>query len=223
MQEAMVPGFFGKIPARGDFLARRVPPAVASTWETWLQALTATVRQTGEPGWQDAWLTAPLWHFVLGRRLAAPYGAAGVMLASADRVGRLFPFTLIGAASPAATLDAAAWAREAETLALGALGDDFDPSALDAALNRIGPPPAPQGPNRPPGVWPLVLEEDWPEHGDPLAENEAQQPGPGPDQSEWWTRGSDRVEPVRLRCPALPAGRTATAMVLGGLESAVSG
>ena len=220
MQEAMAPGFFGKVPARGDFLARRVPVSIASLWEAWLQQVTATVRAAGERGWQDAWLTAPLWHFVLGRTLAPPHGAAGVMLASADRVGRLFPFTLIAAAGPQPT-DASAWSREAEALALGALGDDFDPASLDAALVRLGPPPAPHGPNRPPGLWKLLLDDDWPEPGDPLAEDAAAQPGPGPDQSEWWTRGSDRVDAVRLRCAALPSARTASAMVLGGLETVV--
>lgn len=223
MQEAMAPGFFGKVPARGDFLARRVPASISAEWETWLQELTATVRQVGERGWQDAWLTAPLWHFVLGRKLAGPYGAAGVLLASADRVGRLFPFTLIAAAGAEARLDAAAWSRQAESLALGALDDDFDPAALDAALVHLGPPPPPppHGPNRPPGLWTLVLDDDWPEQGDPLAEDEAAQPGPGPDQSEWWTRGSERIDPVRLRCTGLPSARTATAMVLGGLEATV--
>ncbi|HYZ60978.1 MAG TPA: type VI secretion system-associated protein TagF [Acetobacteraceae bacterium] len=217
MSESQAPGFFGKVPARGDFLSRRVPPSVAAAWESWLQDLTLGVREAGERGWQDAWLTAPLWHFVLGRNLAGPHGAAGVLVASADRVGRLFPFTLIGAASPEGG-DPADWARQAEGLAVGALDEEFDPAALDQALEALGPPSAPQGPNRPRGVWPMVLDGDWPEAGDPLAEDEAAQPGPGPDQSEWWCRGSDRIAPVRLRCTGLPGRRTATAMVLGGDE-----
>jgi len=210
------PGFFGKIPSRGDFLSRRVPPGVAAAWEHWLQDLTLGVREAGERGWQDAWLTAPLWHFVLGRNLAGPHGAAGVMMASADRVGRLFPFSVIGAAAPGGARDAPEWSRQAEGLAVAALDDDFDPAKLDEALTALGPPPPPQGPNRPRGLWPLVLDGDWPEAGDPLAEDEAAQPGPGPDQSEWWCRGSDRISPVRLRCTGLPARRMATAMVLGG-------
>jgi len=216
MTESAAPGFFGKIPSRGDFLSRRIPASVAPAWETWLQDLTLGVRETGERGWQDAWLTAPLWHFSLGRNLAGPHGAAGVLVASADRVGRLFPFTVIGAATPGSSTDPAEWARQAEGLAVAALGDDFDPGTLDEALMALGPPPAPQGPNRPGGIWPLVLDGDWPEAGDPLAEDEAAQPGPGPDQSEWWCRGSDRIGPVRLRCTGLPGRRTATAMVLGG-------
>ena len=219
MREATTPGFFGKLPARGDFLSRRLPASVAAAWERWLQQLTATVRESGERGWQDAWLTAPLWHFTLGRNLAAPYGAAGVLLASADRVGRLFPFTLIGAAAAGSATDAAAWSREAEALAMAALADDFDPSILDSALAALGPPPAPHGPNREPGARKLLLDGDWPALEDPLADDEARQPGPGPDQSEWWTRGSDRVAPTRLRCQGLPAPATASAMVLGGLST----
>lgn len=234
MSETTAPGYFGKIPARGDFLSRRVPPSIAAAWETWLQELTAAVREigreigretgreagreTGERGWQDAWLTAPLWHFVLGRNLAAPHGAAGVLVASADRVGRLFPFTLIGAADPGAGHDGADWARQAEGLAVAALDDGFDPATLDGSLAALGPPPPAPGPNRPGGVWPLVLDGDWPDPGDPLAEDEAAQPGAGPDQSEWWCRGSDRIAPVRLRCTGLPGHRTASAMVLGGPE-----
>ena len=109
MNEPLPPGFFGKIPARGDFLSRRVPPGFGPAWETWLQDLTVAVRSAGQPGWQDAWLTAPLWHFALGARLAAPHGAAGILLASADRVGRLFPFTVIGAADPASRTAPEEW------------------------------------------------------------------------------------------------------------------
>ncbi|GAC1346439.1 MAG: type VI secretion system-associated protein TagF [Acetobacteraceae bacterium] len=215
MSERLAPGFFGKIPARGDFLSRRVPPALAASWEAWLQELTLGVRESGERGWQDAWLTAPVWHFVLGRELAGPHGAAGVLLASADRVGRLFPFTVVGAAAEGAA-EGAAWGRRVEGLALAALEEGFDPGTLDAALAALGPPPAPRGPNRPVGVRRLVLAGDWPEAEDLLAEDAAAQSGPGPGQSEWWCRGSDQVAPVRLRCAGLPDRRTAVAMVLGG-------
>ena len=158
MGEAVSSGFFGKVPARGDFLSRRVPPSVAPAWETWLQELTVSVRESGERGWQDAWLTAPLWHFTLGRSLAAPLGAAGVLIASADRVGRLFPFTLIGAAAAGAVTDALAWAQAAESLAMSALADDFDPAAFDSALAGLGLPPPPRGPNRPQGTFALALD-----------------------------------------------------------------
>ena len=224
MSDGSSPGFFGKVPARGDFLSRRLPPALAASWEAWLQELTLAVREAGQRGWQDAWLTAPLWHFVLGRAVAAPYGGAGVLVASADRVGRLFPFTIIGAAAPAGA-ERAEWARTTERLALVALGDDFDPATLEAALAELGPPAPAYGPNRPEGVWPLQLEGDWPGAGDPLAAEDGAEPGAGPDQSEWWCRGSDLVPPVRLRCAGLPRRPIAAAMILGGegMRPAVAG
>ncbi len=218
MSEAQAPGFFGKVPARGDFLSRRVPPSVAALWEAWLQDLTVAVRNAGERGWQDAWLTAPLWHFLLGRNIAPPHGAAGILVASADRVGRLYPFTVIGAAIPDSTTDSATWARQAEALAIAALDDEFDPATLEAALVELGPPPPPYGPNRPAGTWPVTLDGDWPDPGDPLAEDSGAQHGIGPDQSEWWCRGSDRVAPVRLRCTGLPTQNIAAAMILGTAE-----
>lgn len=214
------PGFFGKIPARGDFLSRRVPSGIAAAWEAWLQDLTVTVRGS-QPGWQDAWLTAPLWHFTLGAALAPPHGAAGVLVASADRVGRLYPFTIIGA-SASRRGGPERWAPEAEALALAALDDAYDPATLDAALLALGPPPPPLGPNRPGGLWPVTLDGDWPaaldalDHDGLAADDGLAGGGPGPDQSEWWCRGSDRVAPVRLRCTGLPSRRTAAAMVLGG-------
>ncbi len=218
MSDALAPGFFGKVPARGDFLSRRLPPEVAAVWENWLDALILAVRGTGERGWQDAWLTAPLWHFVLGRGLAPPEGAAGVLVASADRVGRLFPFSVIGRGHVGAAHAAGEWARRAEALALSAMEEEFDPGTLDAGLSELGPPPPVGGASRPVGVWPLVLDGEWPIARDPLAEEAAAQTGAGPEQSEWWCRGSDRVVPVRLRCSGLPAPLVARAMVLGGAD-----
>ena len=191
------PGFFGKLPARGDFLSRRVPPGVAAAWEAWLQALTVAGRAAGD----ETWLTAPLWHFALGRAVAPPHGAAGVLVASADRVGRLFPFTIIGAGDPAGAAGLQDWTGATEALAIQALEDEFDPATLDEALAALGPPPAITGPDGAPGAWPPEDES-----------------GPGAGQSAWWCRGSDHIAPVRLLCTGLPGPRTCAAMIAGGEE-----
>lgn len=291
------PGFFGKVPARGDFLSRRLPANLATAWEQWLQVLTATVREAAGADWPEAWLTAPLWHFALGEALAPPHGAAGVLVASADRVGRMFPFTVVGPCDPAAPADPAAlaeWAQAVEAMVLDALEDGFDPATLDTALAGLGPPPPVTGPFQAPGARPLlgdtgepppdgaaieaalvddavasildeppppasmaaeaaasgqrdaalasILGDDVPpppEHDAAAADGMAaaaagravrvqaaapmdqggdQRPGPG--QSTWWCRGSDRVAPVRLRCNGLPGPATAVAMVLGDGDAA---
>ncbi len=211
------PGFFGKVPARGDFLSRRLPHGFDAHWEEWLAGLVVAAREALGEAWPDDWLTAPLWHFALGAGLGGPDGAAGILVASADRVGRLFPFTIIGAAArQEGGSDASArtglrdWTAAAEALALDALEDGFTPEALDAALAALGPPPAVAGPALRSGQWRLVEEQD------PLDPAAPQPPGAG--QSAWWCRGSDRVEPMHLRCAGLPGPETSARMIAGGFE-----
>jgi type VI secretion system protein ImpM len=132
------PGFFGKLPARGDFLSRRLAPALARPWDNWLGQLTRAVKEEAGDTWPESWLTAPLWHFALGSALAPEPGAAGVLVASVDRVGRMFPFTIIG---PASGIPDTFWFDSIEALALEALDDDFNPDTLDAALLQLGAPP----------------------------------------------------------------------------------
>lgn len=211
------PGFFGKVPAFGDFLSRRVPARLRDDWEAWLASLVVSARAALGSDWPRDWLTAPLWHFVLGKEIAPPEGAAGVLIASADRVGRVFPFTVIGTAAPSAGYDAAAltdWGSRAESLALDALEDDFDTEALDEALRALGPPPAVTGAKRSTGHWRLLFEGDDPVPAEDQQADAMLQP-PGADQSSWWCRGSDRVVPMHLRCTGLPDAATAAAMISG--------
>jgi type VI secretion system protein ImpM len=211
------PGFFGKVPACGDFLVRRPPAGFEKPWEAWLAGFVVAARDALGTAWPDAWLTAPLWHFSLGRSVVPPAGAAGVLVASADRVGRFFPFSVIGGAlavsAPGRTrLDA--WSRTAEALALDALDDGFDPDALDRALRALGAPDALVGASRTDGIWPLKMAGDWPDPDRDVLDDAALHP-PGPDQSAWWCRGSDRMPPVHLRCRGLPGELLSAAMVTG--------
>ena len=221
-QSVSPPGFFGKVPARGDFLDRRMPSGFQSAWESWLSAFVVAARDALGAAWPEAWLTAPLWHFTLGRDIVRPFGAAGVVLASVDRVGRFFPFTIVGGATqqPGGSHEACSpddWARAVEALAVAALDDDFSPDRLDEQLRDLGPPPAATGAVRPEGVWTLPIQDGWPAPPlDALADS-AWLP-PGPDQSAWWCRGSDSMAPLHLRLSGLPGPATAAAMVTGQFD-----
>lgn len=216
----MTPGFFGKVPARGDFLARRVPAGVGAAWEAWLNDLVVAARVTLGKSWPDDWLTAPLWHFVLGKGVAPPTGAAGVLVASVDRVGRFFPFTIIGAGAASSEPGHAAlegWARVAEALALDSLEDAFDPDILDAALCTLGAPPVGAGVmQQVSGHWALGLEDGWPSRVDGAGGGALRLPGA--DQSAWWCRGGERMAPLQLCCAGLPDLDTATAMITGSFD-----
>jgi len=220
MPPVVAPGFFGKVPSRGDFLSRRVPEGLGDRWEGWLAGLVTAASGAASGGWPEPWLTAPLWHFVLGSAISPPLGAAGVLVASADRVGRLFPFTIIGVASgpPDRSLRILiGWAGRAERLMLAALDDGFDPQALDDALLELGPPPAVAGSARAVGRWHLPLDGDWPsESADPLACSAISAPAPG--QSVWYCRGSSRLPSTYLRCDGLPGVAAAAAMIGGASE-----
>jgi type VI secretion system protein ImpM len=188
------PGFHGKVPALGDFLSRRLPPGFATAWDEWLQHLVQASRARLGPDWLAAWLEAPVWHFVLGTGVAGTGRGFGVLIPSVDRVGRHFPFTILGLARP----DGAAlplWSLRAEALALSALDDGFDPARLEAELAALGSPgdPASQ-PGADPGDWPAAL---------------------APGETLWRCRASTRVPATLLRCPGLPDDDAAAGLIAG--------
>jgi type VI secretion system protein ImpM len=123
MPEAPVtaPGWFGKLPALGDFASRRLPAGFVAAWDEWLQrGLLASREQLGA-AWLGVYLVAPMRRFWLAPGLLDERAWAGLMMPSVDRVGRHFPLTV---AWPLASLAQALAASERYT-------------ALDAALRRV--------------------------------------------------------------------------------------
>jgi type VI secretion system protein ImpM len=139
---ADAPGFYGKAVSRGDFLSRRLPSGFAAAWDGWLQTVMDTAQAALGEAWLASFMTMPVWHFTLGRGIAGPEPVLGVLIPSADRVGRYFPFTILGACA-AGGLAAADWSGRVQAMALGALDIAFEPDALDAALGVLGPPGMP--------------------------------------------------------------------------------
>ncbi|MCC8536845.1 type VI secretion system-associated protein TagF [Xanthomonas axonopodis pv. poinsettiicola] len=84
------PGFYGKLPAVGDFVHRRLPQAFVDPWHAAMQVLLHAVGAGAVTHPQQA----PVWRFVLAPGLAGPTAWAGAMRASVDRVGRTFPLVI---------------------------------------------------------------------------------------------------------------------------------
>lgn len=83
-------GFFGKLPARGDFVRAGLPRDFVSPWDAWLSSvLPAALEATG-----DGWLRAPVWRFSLAPGVCGADAVAGMLFPSADKVSRRFPLTL---------------------------------------------------------------------------------------------------------------------------------
>jgi len=86
-------GLFGKIGAKRDFIAIATPRSFLEAWEPWVQAALSASRHQLGPGWQQAFLTAPVWRFWLGAAICGTT-VAGAIMPSLDGVGRYYPLTL---------------------------------------------------------------------------------------------------------------------------------
>ncbi len=194
------PGFHGKVPSRGDFVSRRLPPGFAAPWDEWLQRLIHASRARLGSDWLAAWLEAPVWHFALGAGVAGPARCYGVLIPSVDRVGRHFPFAILGLARPGGAA-LPRWTLRVEALALSALDDGFDPDCLEEALAVLGAPGDP-------GADPAAEPGNW-----PAADEAAAAPAPG--ETLWLCRGGARVPATLLRCSGLPDEAEAASLIAG--------
>lgn len=90
--------WYGKLPARGDFVSQGLSPVQVRAWDGWLQQGLQRAAKRWPPDVLERRLQAfPPWRF-----LAWPDGPAGgvwagVLVASHDRVGRAFPLTVLQA------------------------------------------------------------------------------------------------------------------------------
>ncbi|MFZ1346545.1 MAG: type VI secretion system-associated protein TagF [Tabrizicola sp.] len=127
-----VAGFFGKLPATGDFVWRGLPDAFRKHWDAWLTRHIAPLQRAGH--------SFPEGHL----RFRLPSGgrlAAGVILPSQDSAGRQFPLSLLLIANgdmSQAQIDP--WCDAALQLSPEALSPDDLWQVLDAL-----PAPTPQG------------------------------------------------------------------------------
>lgn len=210
-------GFFGKLPAHGDFVDRGWPPAAIAAWDAWLQQALAQSRgQLGEQ-WLDIYLTSPLWRFGLSAGCIDSNPWLGILLPSVDRVGRYFPL-LLGCALDGdchltrTFLGAGDWFTALERIGFAALERTLAADELERQLRELAPPPlqgAPQGGDQSTGIYcagdsttalPELLEWQW-RHDGPL--------------SLWNSAGSERVQPGLLCARGLPPPSAFAAMLDG--------
>lgn len=159
VEEAVRPGWFGKLPARGDFVVRRLPPAFVEPWHAWcVQGLEAAQAALGAD-WLEAFLVAPVHRYWLAPGVLGDTAWAGVWLPSVDRVGRHFPLTLAlrrragtPQASWAAALGARAWFDALARVACGVLDLDATLADLEAGLAGLPPFDTGAGPGDAPDV-----------------------------------------------------------------------
>jgi type VI secretion system protein ImpM len=134
-------GFTGKMPARGDFVARGLPRSFTEAWDAWLAIAMTGSRDILGVDWLPAWMEAPVWHFALPAGHCGPDAVAGVMLPSVDRSGRHWPLTL-AAVIPGiagAPMPDPAWMQALEDAGFEAVLSDAEP---DQVAERLAAAPA---------------------------------------------------------------------------------
>lgn len=117
-------GLYGKVPWRGDFVRSGLSDDFIEPWGTWLHSILALGRTRYGTFWQNIYSEAPVWRFALPPGSAGRKSVSGVIIPSADSVGRLFPFTIAAQLSKTNAWDALiALANIHETLE--AVAQDF--------------------------------------------------------------------------------------------------
>jgi type VI secretion system protein ImpM len=116
----------------GDFFHLQLEASFIRTWDGWVQKVLAESRTALAERWQACYLTAPIWRFSLHQAVVgAPM--SGVMMPSVDRVGRMFPLTLVARGG---CVDEACFAA-LEDVALATLDAQMGRDDLAKALAQV--------------------------------------------------------------------------------------
>lgn len=84
----MTIGFFGKIPATGDFVAWNLPRTFIDRWDRWMSMELRARPDEGE-------LDSRVWRFTVPAGIFGDQSCAGTWRMSEDRVGRRYPFSIM--------------------------------------------------------------------------------------------------------------------------------
>jgi len=224
-------GLFGKLGARRDFIALATPRSFLEAWEPWVQsAMSASRYQLGD-GWQQAYLTAPVWRFWLGADICGTT-VAGAIMSSLDGMGRYYPLTLHAIADAGApisppdvdTLDA--WFGLAENFLLSTLAQDATFEDISSRLDSLAAPPPRSGAAADAGIVPLgdgmagrlIAGADV---ATALSALRAASPEVYAAASFWWTVGGGDFPPLALSCRGLPDPYRYSTLLTGDLEQDV--
>jgi type VI secretion system protein ImpM len=232
MTSAGSPGFFGKLPSRGDFVTRRLSTDFVSRWDAWLQSALAASQAALGSHWLDVYLTSPMWRFAVSPGVCDREAHLGVVIPSVDKVGRYFPLTAAapcgrGGAALALAFELDSWYSAIENLLLATLAETpLELDAFDERLSRLVVTGGlavsggeawsrPMSPCDAHMHWHCTVPAaDSIRDAMPPLLSEALAGGIGR-YGVWWTQGSERVAPCALIASELPDPEACIAMLDG--------
>jgi type VI secretion system protein ImpM len=202
-------GYFGKVPAAGDFVSRNIDRKLRENLDGWLRASLEQSRATLGDSWLSSFLAAPVWRFLINGMAGLQQPVIGVMIPSVDKVGRYFPFLVVAEIDKAAMdsdglalIDRAIGAME--PFALSALEEEFDLDYIEHQLAALARKPLQHesggqgdlsGIAGHAGMRERIKQHDW------------------STASLWWTEGSDLRKPELLIHDGMPPPAAFAAML----------
>lgn len=184
-------GWYGKLPATGDFLQRRLPEAIVNSWSNWFQlGLTHWHHQRTENS--QLFSHAPVWNFALPATLGVQRVQIGCLVPSRDRVGRAFPLMALQSVPvshwhPAQLAVSGDWFESLGKALHLAVTSSFTPDELASTLLSLPPLSLPDTGRS--DIMDVIGYQDLP---CTLAWHEvAARFNPGQYTSYWWTNQSD--------------------------------
>ena len=216
------PGFYGKVPAKGDFVTRNLAKDFIEKWDQWLQKAIAESRLQLDKQWQNYYLSSPLWRFCLAPGICAKQAYAGILMPSVDRVGRYFPMVIAvpveyqGNDLQQLFIDAYDWFEQAEQVALDSLADNLDLAQFTQQVSLLNSPEL----QTPIKLQPANKLSTSTDHYFPLEQlNQLNNiPLQGKNNSIWCTHGSKLISPCLLSVQGLPKVEKFSAMLTGEWE-----
>lgn len=218
-------GFYGKLPTRGDFVARGLARSFIEPLDAWLQqAIIQSQRLLGE-AWLDKYLKCPFWRYALSPGVCGEMAHLGVLMSSVDNVGRYFPLTIASALRDDMLLLelvelSDAWFERAEAIAFDGLDGEMDLDQFAEAVHGLTLPEISE-----PGLVSGEIE------GTKVGTFRYAEPGfvkaawrrayglnlkaRGCRLGFWWTTGSAGLPPSLFYCDGMPDPAAYAAMVDG--------
>ncbi|WP_375314778.1 type VI secretion system-associated protein TagF [Bradyrhizobium sp. A5] len=226
-------GLFGKIGAKRDFIAIATPRSFLEAWEPWVQAALSASRHQLGPGWQQAFLTAPVWRFWLGAAICGTT-VAGAIMPSLDGVGRYYPLTLHAVTGEAVSLPPPSidpqdeWFGQVETFLLSTLDRAATFEQISDALDRLAVPRLQETVGSGPpitslGTAAMGRASAVDAFAGAFAALCATNPQVYAAASFWWTAGGEGFPPMALSCRGLPDPFHYITLLTGDLGLAASG
>ncbi|MEW6436184.1 MAG: type VI secretion system-associated protein TagF [Pseudomonadota bacterium] len=219
---AQPPGFFGKLPIRGDFVSRRMDTKARAVLDDWLSDCIVTSNRALGERWAEAYAHAPAWRFILTAGVAGSAPLAGIMVPSADHYGRRFPLVIVveipNCPQPFGLVrTAGAWFSAAERAAQSGLMGGNSLEVFDSRVEALGQPVFASDSTAAARHFAFHDETSLTRAYSGVLEAALdQQPI---NATLWWTSGSGGIAPSLLYHKGLPAADRFAAFLDGGWEA----